>query len=917
MSHSTNSRESCECKENLRLLSLVVLTALLALSVGAFGQTQGPAVRLKASNGQYVVAEGGGGGVVNANRPQAGAWETFTLIDKNGGILMNGDAVNFKTATGHFLVAEGSGGREVLANRTAPGPWETFVMVKVKGSAGQEIVHGDAIALRASSGQYLVAEGGGGGVVNANRNAPGLWETFTIDFVGSAAPVQPPPPTVAPTKPLGPRAPLTPTPVQPQPAPQPVPPGRQMPTPQAVVAIELDTRPPGPAPTGVTGTAPGPTTIQLTWNGVQGPTGYLVMRGNDIVTTTPITETRYSDGGREPKKTYTYKVAAVYPPPPQGQYSPGWSGPVNVTTPPALPPADLKAMWTGPTAVSLTWSARRDAIAYVVHRNGTALRRVTTTSLSDQVPSAGTYWYQVAAIYRGEGTGEIPGILSSALTLANRPLNMVVVGDSLMWGQGLSEPSKFTTKVKQWLESRLGGRRVNMHHLAHSGAVIGFAENQDDEKSSTPGEVPNPFPTIAYQASALRSQRVSAADVDLVLMDGCINDVKVTRILSIDPTVGPDWVRKWTRLKCSDGMRGLFAVAMDDRWFPNAKIVVTGYFPIVSLLSGLPDVTALLRVLGILPPSPSTQAGHAPGILTNPVLLGKLASQSQAFNDEATNSLRQVVEETNANYGTDRLRFVNVPFQANNSYAAPGSWLWSVGERDEVWAERQRVCPADDVICPDAAMGHPNRTGAQAYADAITRVLEPFVVEWQAQAWSGITASLPPQPPIYILAEYGQRTPDQATMTVFAADWNTGAGVPARVKLDGADRGPTGIPITFALKPVPANSRRNTMYGGLRPPQGAVSAPGYGDVSFLVRPPVLRLKVQVTPGQDVDETTKTMTVNASEATTNRPASGTVLVNGEAVGETGKLVTYSCFDATAYDLAAGAQTDVERTASANL
>ncbi len=457
MSHSTNSRESCECKENLRLLSLVVLTALLALSVGAFGQTQGPAVRLKASNGQYVVAEGGGGGVVNANRPQAGAWETFTLIDKNGGILMNGDAVNFKTATGHFLVAEGSGGREVLANRTAPGPWETFVMVKVKGSAGQEIVHGDAIALRASSGQYLVAEGGGGGVVNANRNAIGPWETFILEFVGGAAPQPTPPsvtapapvqaaPTIGPAKPpVRPRFPAAPGPT-PAPAPAPQQPGIQLPgkqPPTAVQAVEAETRPPGPAPTNVSATAEGPTTVKLEWWSVPQAVGYLVERDGVLVTQSPVTSLGYIDSGAAPKKTYRYTVAAAYPQ--GGQYAPGWSAPVSVTTPPILPPADLKATPTGTNTIVLSWSPRPGAYGYVLLRNGTrigpATGPITSTTYSDQVPGPGVYWYQVAAAYQGIGVGE-----RSSTVTANTPIwgfadththqfANLGFGGLLMWGR--------------------------------------------------------------------------------------------------------------------------------------------------------------------------------------------------------------------------------------------------------------------------------------------------------------------------------------------------------------------------------------------------------------------------------------------------------------------------------------------------
>jgi hypothetical protein len=121
-------------------------------------------VGLVADSGQYVVAEGGGGAEVNANRWARGPWETFTL-DR----VSFGSRVGLQSATGQFLVAEGGGGREVRADRWQHGPWETFELVPMGG---------DRHALRAASGQFVVAEGGGGGVVNANRwNAAG-WETF-------------------------------------------------------------------------------------------------------------------------------------------------------------------------------------------------------------------------------------------------------------------------------------------------------------------------------------------------------------------------------------------------------------------------------------------------------------------------------------------------------------------------------------------------------------------------------------------------------------------------------------------------------------------------------------------------------------------------------------------------------------------
>lgn len=141
-------------------------------------------VSFRSSNDQYVVAEGGGGGVVNANRPAIGPWETFTLTDLNGGTLESGNAVNIQAANGMYMVAEGGGGGVVNANRPAAGAWEKFVIKKVNGNG--VIRDGDAIALQAADGQYVVAESGGGGIVNANRPAIGLWETFTIVMGASA-----------------------------------------------------------------------------------------------------------------------------------------------------------------------------------------------------------------------------------------------------------------------------------------------------------------------------------------------------------------------------------------------------------------------------------------------------------------------------------------------------------------------------------------------------------------------------------------------------------------------------------------------------------------------------------------------------------------------------------------------------------
>jgi len=78
---------------------------------------------------------------------------------------------SLQTRDGHFLVAEGGGGGALNATRRASGPWERFAVSREVGGT---------FALRTDNGHFVVAEGGGGGAVNANRRATGPWERFTI-----------------------------------------------------------------------------------------------------------------------------------------------------------------------------------------------------------------------------------------------------------------------------------------------------------------------------------------------------------------------------------------------------------------------------------------------------------------------------------------------------------------------------------------------------------------------------------------------------------------------------------------------------------------------------------------------------------------------------------------------------------------
>lgn len=135
---------------------------------------------LRSYNGGYVAAEGGGGGVVNANRPRPLEWETYNIIDLNGGDLLSGDYVNIQTWDGHYLCAEWGGGSDLNATRTLAREWETFQVWKVGG--GGPIVYGDTINLRTYDGaHYVVADYTYPySQVRADRTAAREWERFTL-----------------------------------------------------------------------------------------------------------------------------------------------------------------------------------------------------------------------------------------------------------------------------------------------------------------------------------------------------------------------------------------------------------------------------------------------------------------------------------------------------------------------------------------------------------------------------------------------------------------------------------------------------------------------------------------------------------------------------------------------------------------
>lgn len=351
------------------------------------------------------------------------------------------------------------------------------------------------------------------------------------------------------------------------------------------------------------------------------------------------------------------------------------------------------------------------------------------------------------------GLGALSGLLAqpgasssrSRLLLRSgqaRPFTMICLGDSVMWGQGLEESTKFTWLVKTWLESKLPGRIVNRFVYARSGATIAPDAEVPDESRVAPwmnnpnlSEVPCSWPWVQQQVVLARkhvvSQQIAPDAVDLVLLDGGINDLGVFGSLLV-ATKDPEDIRRKSSTFCGDHMFDVMGRVRQN--FPSAKILVTGYFPVVSKKSNLDALAILLSV--VLPGA---------GSPLNDEIQSKLVKLSDTWYEASNTDLARAVASFNAKWATASsvtsktlpAAFARIPWGVEHSYAAPSSRLWLAGlPNDPVYWQRLSACAAAGAgkagspLCLDAKIGHPNRSGASAYAAACQAQLAQYLPEW-------------------------------------------------------------------------------------------------------------------------------------------------------------------------------------------
>lgn len=305
--------------------------------------------------------------------------------------------------------------------------------------------------------------------------------------------------------------------------------------------------------------------------------------------------------------------------------------------------------------------------------------------------------------------------LSNAVPIILDTFRMLVFGDSTMWGNGLPDAQKFHALVEAKVRTGIGGRiGVYRTVAAHNGAIIGNGDTTTVPELN--GEVPTKYPTILQQVDKLACLP-DAQYVDLVLVDGGINDVKLSVIF--------DWTQSDSDLisrveqYCHQDMRVLLTkIALA---FPTARIINTGYFaPIAEGSNNQLWEQVLLSAVAVF--------GFE---IKLPVHMSDIKRRSKIFATTANNLLNAAVAETNtALGGAPRIFFADPKFGPDNGVFCSDPWLWGLkldlSPEDDIAGWRAGICEdqSDKVtFCKRSSMGHPNVKGAKKYAEAIYPLL--------------------------------------------------------------------------------------------------------------------------------------------------------------------------------------------------
>jgi hypothetical protein len=343
----------------------------------------------------------------------------------------------------------------------------------------------------------------------------------------------------------------------------------------------------------------------------------------------------------------------------------------------------------------------------------------------------------------------IPGHNLFAQQYPAGKFEMLVIGDSLIWGQGLKEENKFYTLTKNWLEEKLK-QDINIKIKAHSGARISLHEEeakalQDAEKADDEFHYPEAnlsFPSINKQLEAARKEYSDPESVKLIMLSAGITDINVSSILN--PFESNKKLKRQINQYCNQGIYGLLENAAEQ--FPKALIAVIGYYPMLSMKSDAGKVFNAILELYSFPRGGKSLLNNIFGKQFFKLLHKGMAKRAKIWGENSDLEFNAAIDRFNQSQAKSRAIFIKSPISQENNFGREKSLLWGMAKKgktnDEIYDERRLGCDKtiseikkevkqkfSQRFCELAAIGHPNIEGSKAYAEAIKERLMPLFNE--------------------------------------------------------------------------------------------------------------------------------------------------------------------------------------------
>jgi len=323
-----------------------------------------------------------------------------------------------------------------------------------------------------------------------------------------------------------------------------------------------------------------------------------------------------------------------------------------------------------------------------------------------------------------------PIIESDTIPIVIATFQILVLGDSVIWGEGLQTPDKIHSQVEAYEKTLHPGMSVYTTVEAHTGATLSW--NDPISGTRRDGDIPQSYPSIQQQANAAASLP-NAGTVDLILLTVCANDVGFKHFLH--PQATQSSIQGRVKRYCHDDMTAFLPSLVKQ--FPAAKIGVLGYYQGLSL-----DTTAyFIQIAAVLYGLEDNQGlepqALAVAIGLNPASVPIVASNAGYFTSQANMQLANAVAAANSSLTSPQIFFADAGFGPTNSANASNAWLFGMSglipgptDSSAALSRREKQCSKvysklsfDYMYCSRASAGHPNETGALQYFNAIKEFL--------------------------------------------------------------------------------------------------------------------------------------------------------------------------------------------------